>query len=114
MEQYVSFGLLIVAPIATLAFVIEYGWSDWLEARKPKTGSMGQPLGTTPVGYMRDQERIDKEAPILEQFKKDMQKFEIHRRHFDRMRPYIKKIRLYSGILTFLLGCIKLSLLGKV
>ncbi len=111
MEQFVSVALLILAPIAAIAFSIEYGWSDWLERKKPKTGSRGQPIGTTPPGYMRDQNQIDKETPIIEKFNEDMKAFDIHKRRYDKVKPFIKSIRLYSSILTFLFGCLKLALL---
>lgn len=112
MQQFVNTALFVMAPIAALAFSIEYGWSDWLEQKNSKTGARGQPLGTTPPGYAREQSQIDKETPIIEKFNEDTKAFEIHKNRFDRVKPYLKRIRLYSGVLTFLFGCLKLALLA--
>lgn len=112
MQLFVNTALFIMAPIAALAFSIEYGWSDWLEQKKPKIGARGQPLGTTPPGYAREQSQIDKETPIIEKFNDDTKAFEIHKKRFDKIKPYLKRIRLCSGVLTFLFGCLKLALLA--
>lgn len=112
MENFINIALLILVPVTTVAFLMEYVWSDLLEQWKPKTGSRGQPLGTTPSGFMRDQAQIDKEAPIISKFNEDMKTFQIHQQRFDKVKPYIRRLRIYSSIFTFLFGSLKLALLN--
>lgn len=108
MDVYVSNALMIMGPITALVFLIEYVWTYRLEKVKPKTNAAGGAAGTTPPGYMRSQEQIDKEAVITKIFNEQMVRYRSSKATFDKFKPIVKRLRLYSAIIICVLGLLKI------
>jgi hypothetical protein len=109
LKDLIDTVLTILAPIAALGFIIEYVWSHNLEQLKPKTGTQGQPLYTTPPSYMRNQEQIDKETPIIAKYNDDLKIYSRRKRRFDNAMPIVKRIRLYCSLGAIFFGVAKIA-----
>lgn len=110
MVNFIDQSILVMAPISATMFLVDFVWTYLLEKSKPKTGSAGQPLNTTPPGYPRSQAQINKERPIIDKFNKDMELYRQKEKYFKNVEPYLKRGLLYTSLITICLGILKLSL----
>ena len=105
LENAANIALIVLTPMAGLGFLIEYVWSNRLEKSKPDANLHGGARSTTPPGFMRSQEQINREAEVNNQYNEKVSRYTLAKERFDKLMPYIKRYRLYIGI-AFLLATV--------